>query len=469
MTPGGEHRGSTSSWDRFVPALVAFAVVAFARGVLAQAAFAAETLTDQTYDASALSDLQGHGYQLSHGLILHPSVRLEGGGTSNVFYTPPDAGPIGSGIMRVSGALYVASDNPRLEEFDNDGDDLSPLAAPLDYELRGGVQLSYQEFLSGNSTVRDQRHFNVLADANLVSKPSGPWSLLVQEQFRRDTSSLTFEDTSAVNRDDNRLLIGGRFQSNAGETSVTVHYENSLQVFENPGALALPSRMNHTLGLGGEYYLDEDQKNALLIDMSYGSFGRLGGAVAEFDKPNSRPVHVAMGVAHEVSSNVTGHAEAGFAHASYGARSDGRTEGYNAPVALAELAVRWTRTGRLLARYRYDHFDSSLSNFYRDHEFELKLVQQLGFLVVDGGLGAYFRQYSGMPMRLGADLRNDTIVSTRARLQAVLAERYSLSLEYRLSRVSTNYVENAVDEMDALVTSPRFIRHDLVAGLTVAY
>ena len=443
-------------------AVVTLVVGASARVASAQAALLTDLITDQTYDASALYALEGHGYRLAQGVILRPAVRFEGGGTSNVFYTAPDAGPTGSGILRLSGALYVTNDNPRPGESTGD-------AAPPDYQFRGGMQLSYQEFLSPNSAVRDQRQFNVVGDANLVTKPSGPWSFIVQEQYRRDTRSLTFEDTSTLNRDDNRLFVGGRFRPDGGGASLTLHYENRLQVFENAESVALPSRMNHTIGLGGQYNLRGDQHTALLADASYGFFRTLGQTnAANFYKSNSQPLRVVVGVARELSSNIDGRAEGGFAHASYGARSDGRTDGYNAPVALAELAFRWTRTGRLLARYRYDHFDAANANFYRDHGLELKLVQQLGFLVLDGGPEVHFRQYSGMPMQVGADLRDDTIVSIRARLQAVLAERYSISLEYRLSRVSTDYVENTLDPTGT-VRNPSYSRHDLFLGLTVAY
>jgi hypothetical protein len=456
-----------SSCPKLSAAVVTALVIgASARVASAQYALVTDTITDETYDASALSALEGHGYELSHGVILRPSMRLEGGGTNNVFYTGEDASPTASGIVRLAGALYVTNDRPRVDER---SDDESDDATPPDYEFRGGMQLAYLEFLSPNSAVRDQRQFNVAGDANLVGKPAGPWSFIIRDLYRRDTRSSTFEDTSTLNRNDNRLFLGCRFQSDGGGLSVTVHYENRLQLFENAESVALPSRMNHTTGVGGRYDLHGDQRTTLLVDMSYGFFRTWGQTnTAEFYKTNSQPLRVVVGVVHEISSNIVGKAEAGFAHASYGARSDGRSAGYDAPVAAAELGVRWTSTGRLLARYRYDHFDSSSANFYRDHELELKLVQQLGFVVLDGGPEIRFRQYSGMPMQIGADLRDDTIVSVRARLQAVLAERYSLSLEYRLSRVSTNYVQAPLDAMGSVVI-PSYGRHDVVAGLTVAY
>lgn len=451
---------------KLIAAVVTLVIGVFARGAAAQQALVADMITDQTYDTSALYALEGHGYALSHGVILRPSLRLEGGGSSNVFYSAP---PIRSGILRLSGALYVTNDKPRPGEFGNDadtGDD----AAPLDYQFRGGVQLSYVEFLSGSSAVRAQRQFNVLGDASVMTNPSATWSFVVQNQFRRNTSSLTFEDTTTLNRDDNQLSVGARFTSDGGGVSLTVHYENQLQVFENADSLGLPSRMNHTVGLGVQHDLNGDQQTALHADVSYGFFRTFGqSATADFYKSNSQPFRAVAGVARELSPNVNANVEAGFAHASYDGRRDGRTGGYSAPVALAAMAVRWTRTGRLVARYRYDHFDAANANFYRDHTLELKLVQQYEFLVLDGGPEVHFRQYSGMPGQEGADVRNDTIVSARARLQAVLAERYSISLEYRLSRVSTDYVGNTFDAMGNLVATPSYDRHDIFAGFTLAY
>jgi hypothetical protein len=450
-----------------VAAVLAVVICASARTAAAQEALIRGTISEQTYDASALTALEGHGYELTHGVILHPLARLEGGATSNVFYTPPDAAPIASGLARLSGALYVSNDKPRPEDPDDAGDTDDP--TPLDYQFRGGMQFSYLEFLSGDQVVRNQRQFNVAGDINLVIKPTGPWSLIVQDQYRRDTSSVTYEDASTLTRDDDHLFVGGRFTSEGGIASFTAHYENQLQYFENIESVSLPSRLDHTIGAGGQYNLDGDQHTALLVDASYGFFRTLGSTNAVgFYKSNSQPLRVVVGVVRELSSTITGHAEMGFARASYGARSDGRIEGYDAPVALAELALRWTSTGRMLARYRYDHFDSSLSNYYRDHALELKLVQQYRFLVFDGGPELYFREYSGMPLP-GADRRDDTIVAVRARVQAVVAERYSISLDYRLSRVSTDYAETVVDAAGNRGSTPSYTRHDVLAGLTVAY
>jgi hypothetical protein len=156
----------------------------------------------------------------------------------------------------------------------------------------------------------------------------------------------------------------------------------------------------------------------------------------------------------------------GYAHSSYEIGT-----GYSAPVAGAELGYRWSPTGRVVALYDYDHFDSFTANFYADHLFAARAIQQIGPLVLDGGPEIRLRHFGGVPALFGPPERNDRVIAGSARLQLLVADKYSLSGEYRLAVVRTDYRATSIDTMGNATGTydPGFVRNEFWLGFRAAY
>lgn len=444
---------------------LALMVGALSLGTLARTASAQEAIVTQVvgenaFDADGVATYEGHGFELSKGLFGHGSVGLEGGVSDNVFNEANNEGKVASGLMRVGASLYVATDKPRPEDSAS-GED-NPSVSPGNFEFRGGLHAAYEEFLTGNDTVRSQRNLQLNALGDIVVNPAGAVAFVVHEVFTRDMRSPNFEDNSLINRDDNRLGLGLRFQPTGRNVALTIQYENWTEIFEDSVESAFVDRMNHDLIARAEWQALPVTK--VLAEFSYGFYGPLGDSTLAgmTYKSSSQPLRASLGIATLLTSDLTLKAHAGYTQSSYGIG-----EGYAAPLGGAELGYRWSPLGRIAAIYDYDHFDSFNANFYADHLFALKAVQQLGPVVIDASPELRLRHFGGIPMQLGPPERDDLVFDVRARAQFLFAERYSIFATYQLAIVDTKYratgvVANATDD-------PSFVRNEAFVGLRVAY
>jgi hypothetical protein len=450
-------------------AAAAFALTLHARVASAQEAAVTEVITDDTFEADRVGSMEGNGYTLKPGLVLHPSIGLQAGATSNVFNQAGSEGPQASGLMQLTGGLFLATDVVKPEDMGS-----SDLDAPVDvqepaprtYELRSGVQLGYREYLSGSAEVRSQRNLNVRAMTDATLFPGGPFTLTLNEAFYRDTRSANFETSPTLNRDDNRVNVGVGYRSDGGVLRSQLYYENWVQVFESGLESQFANRSNQKIGVLSSWQFLPVTK--FTWDVSYGFYGPLGTStlVGMPYKTNSHPLRVVTGLATEITSQATFKAHFGYARANYGVG-----EGYSAPVGGAEIGLRWSTTGRVVMLYDFDYFDSFNANFYRDSTMAAKAIQQVGSFVFDGGPELRLRHYGGIPMVFGAPERDDTVAAVTARAQWVMADRLSLSAEYRFETVQTDYRATSFDGTGNPVglDNPSYLRHEFMVGVRAAY
>ncbi len=93
-------------------------------------------------------------------------------------------------------------------------------------------------------------------------------------------------------------------------------------------------------------------------------------------------------------------------------------------------------------------------------------MQSIGNVVLDGGPELRLRHFGGIPMVLGPSERDDIVVALRVRGQLLFAEKFSISAEYTLAVVETDYraiVPGGGDD------DPSFIRNELFLGVRAAY
>jgi hypothetical protein len=332
-------------------------------------------------------------------------------------------------------------------------------ATPKAFDWDLGGRVAYQEFLTDNVDLKDQHRLFINAAADAVANPGGPLSLVIHDLFFRTDQSPDLEQASTINRDDNRGQLGVRLHLPGTDFDDVLSYENWYETFENTSAAqGYPTRMNQTIALTHNWWPNDDL--TFSGQASHGFYGAVGEA-SEAVKTSSQPDRIVAGfVKYNQSHRLSFRGHVGYAHASYT-----MGEGYSSPVGGAEARFDWSETGqvgRVSVLYDYDHFDSFQANFYRDHLVALKLVQQLGFLILDGGPEIRQRFFAGIPMDIGPPDRSDWVYTARVRLQAVMGDRYVLSAEYRLSDISTDY--RGVGDYD-----PSFIENQFTVGVWAAY
>src|SRR5262245_29569244 len=104
--------------------------------------------------------VEGPGVKVSAGTILHPSFGVATGLIHNVFYE--ENSPATTGVLRILADFVLA---PAVPDATPDplGTERS-LSGQGKIDLRAGLSLTYEEYLSGNSDIRSQRNLGIAAD-----------------------------------------------------------------------------------------------------------------------------------------------------------------------------------------------------------------------------------------------------------------------------------------------------------------
>lgn len=416
-----------------------------------------------TAAAQSTEAVEGPGYEVSPGTVLHPNVGAELGFIDNVFFD--DVNRVSSGLLRLSAKFDVASAKIAPDEPVPD-EEPGNEAAPQTFEFRAGGALRYEEYLYyGNYSAAAQRNLAFDTQAHLQVYPQGNWTFIADDRLRRDIRPRNFEDPSSTNRIDNLIDLGLRYQPGGHTISGTLRYRNMLDVFE--GGAGVPNRMDHTLGLRGDWQWLPYTR--FFADVSYGFFGALGANDgAMLTKQSSTPLRGLVGIATTLSEPLTLKSQLGWAWMPY---ADGIS--HNAPIFDVELGYEYHPTGRAVVEYAYDAEDSTNADYFRDHKFTLRVDQQfIEKLLLTGSLDVRLRGYRGVdPALMGGPTRDDFVFAGRVRAQYVLTERYYVTGEYlgSVDQTSFRYTTFSNTGPQRTGDDPSYVRHELMFGARAAF
>ena len=364
--------------------------------------------------------VEGPGYEIAEGTVLHPSVGMETGVVSNVFYEA--SGGRTAPVLRLRGSFAIASqgNEPPGEDIllldpDEVGDVEGKRRAPtLDFRLSG--YLEREQYLVANGDepagyrVSQQSNFHGGLDAHLMTMPQGDTSLFVDDELVRITGPRSYESAGSLNRVINHLSAGARFRPGNGALEFRGQYENTVDVFES-SASSFANRIQHLLrGQAAWRFLPVTR---FFFDGSIGYFGPLsdvGGATGGCEsgglqKCRSIPLRLQLGAASAITQVTTVRAHAGFGKGFYQAGQD-----FTNALFGAELGMRYSPMGRFTVSYDYGFEDSVQANFYRDHTLAARVDHQIDLILVKAGMDLRLRGYRGIPQALGPPSRDDLIL-----------------------------------------------------------
>ncbi len=402
--------------------------------------------------------VEGPGVEVAPGTVVHPNVGAEAGVVNNVFFQESSAGPVTSGLVRISARFDFASRTIEPEETVPD-EEPGKEPAPPTFTFRAGLAAAYEEYLYyANPSTAAQRNLTFDGQAHLQVYPKGTWSFLADDRLRRDVRPRNYEDPTSTNRIDNLLALAVRFQPGGRQLSASAHYDNVIDAYE--GGTGVANRMNQTLGLGSDWQLYP--YTHLLADLSYGFYGPLGAAqpvAGSLTKQPSNPLRFLVGIATSLTEPTTLKLQLGWAHSTYA-----MGEGYNAPLIDVEGGYQYSPTGRAVIEYSLAYEDSTNANYFRDHKLGAHVDQQLRRLLLSAGVDVVYRGYRGIS-GIGAPSRDDLVVAGRVRAQYVLNERYYLTTEYVGAVDQTNYRSTFMGVTD----DPSYNRNELMFGARAAF
>ncbi len=407
--------------------------------------------------------VEGPGYEVSEGTVIHPSVTLETGFISNVFYE--DVSPAAAAVVRLIGGFRIASQNAKppgeleasvAEEAEAEGEE-TPEPAPSKVDFRLGGQVILLGYLSSQDQVRDQSDVAGSLDGHVVVNPAGNVSFSADDTFVRDARPRNFESFGNLNRDFNHLQLGLMYRPGGRAMGFGLRYENTIDRFEGGEGLTPQSnRMNHLLAARAEWQWLPVTK--FFFDTSLGFFGALGDSSF---KTSSMPLRIRLGVGTALSEITTLRAHVGYANGFYSAGPS-----FNMAVGGAEFGYRYTEYGRVRLIAEYDYYDSLQANYYRDLAFLARVDHQFGLLMAGVEGGVRLRGYRGIPMALsGGESRDDILLNAAARVHYLYRDWLALLVRFEAVTDQTDYRYDAMPGVD----DPSFTRLEAYAGVAAAF
>lgn len=400
--------------------------------------------TAQAQDAS----VQGPGYKVSEGTVMHPTVGAETGFISNVFYE--DSTPLAAAVLRLTGNLAFSSTEIEEEEDTSEGS----TGEPPKFDFSAGLRMSYEEFLSGDASAQAQRNLGLGGDISLTIFPQGKVRFNFTDNFIRTNRPTNFESSSVLNRDVNHFKASASIQGLESSLRTTFRFENTLDIFESTGS-SFANRQQSLLGARVDWQFLPITR--FYLDASYGLYSALGNGT----KASSTPLRIKTGADSAITESTTLSVHAGFVKGFYSAGAD-----YTAPIYGAEFGLRYSPVGRVTLGYGHDFDDSINGNFYSDHALTLKFDQQISRALVSFKADTRLRTYQGLSMILGGgSTRNDFILGLGADAGYELKEWLALSATYQTQVVATDYRST----VSGVTDDPSFARHTLMVGATAAF
>jgi len=403
--------------------------------------------------------VEGPGYPVGEGTVIHPTLGAELGFTDNVFYEQ-GGNQNAAGIFRLIAEAAIASKEIQPEEPDPLATEAAPPEEPHQALIfRAGGLIFYQEYLSGSEVVRSQRNLGGDLHGNITVNPQGVVAVEGYDRFVRDTRPTNFETFSDANRDSNSLGLGLKYQPGGRQITAALKWENFIDYFEDADQ-RFANRMINTIRARGEWTFFPYSK--AYADLSYGFIGSFASGTSAIQpaKRSAQPIRAGLGIATAITELFTVKANAGWAYASY----DGGAS-YNSPVLGGEVGFRYSPMGRFIVEYAWEKKDSINADFYSEHYFGGRVDQQLSRFVLTGTAGVRLRTYEGIPMEIGEPIRDDLIFAVGARLQYAFKEWMAAVADYKTEVDQTDYrTMNGGDTDD-----PSFVRTEVTAGVRAAF
>ncbi|MBC7977234.1 MAG: hypothetical protein H7138_19840 [Myxococcales bacterium] len=397
---------------------------------------------------------------MGEGTVFHPSIGIETGVVSNVFYE--DAGSVTSGLLRILVEVGTGSLPSQRISIRTTGDDAEEATTqtltstqPGDFQYSANLYATWDQYLSTNDAVSAQGGLGGGLLLRGIVNPQRPLQFAFQEHFSRIIRATNFESEDDTNRDVNTLSLRVNYLPRGRSLNGYLYYQNTIDVFESNDQ-EFANRLHNLLGLHLNWQWLPMTR--IFADVSAGYFTGLGDS----EKVNSYPLTAVTGIQTALTLNTTLNAHIGYANGFYESGPS-----FSSLDAGILAGYRYSPLGRVTAMYSYSHQDSINANFYRDHVIQGSIEQYLVPFVLFARPELRIREYEGtIVMGTNGNVRNDVIVSGTVGMRYGFRNWIAATLDYQLSIISTDFKYNAGG---GVIDDPSYVRHELLLGVRAAY
>ncbi|MCW5800893.1 MAG: hypothetical protein KIT31_00660 [Deltaproteobacteria bacterium] len=401
--------------------------------------------------------VDGPGIKVGEGTIIRPTVGLETGVVTNVFFE--DTNATAAGLLRVLLEISTGTLPPARLGIHN-----AAATNPTEQMAEAGMvqflataYASWDQYLSTNDFVQAQGGLGGGALFKGVVNPRKPISFGFLEHFDRAIRATNFESGNRTNRDVNRLSLQLNLRPRERNLGGYLYWTNLIDHFEDENQ-QFANRFQNTFGGRAEYQWLPLTR--LYLESSIGVFTGLGDSST---KVNAFPLRVFTGIQTALTLNFTMTAQLGYTNGFYAEGSN-----YSTVTGGVQAGYRYSPFGRVTAMYMYDHQDSINANFYRDHLLNFNIDHQFVPFAVNLGAELRFRHY-GSTLVMGVDgstSRDDVLGAVNVGARYMFRNWIAAVASYQFAALQTDF---RYDAGGGFIDNPSFLRHQLLTGVRVAY
>lgn len=410
-----------------------------------------------TVALSGAARAEGPGIKLGDRLLLHLGLGAEFRYDSNVFYQ--DSGGTGAFEFRLLPSVDLATRRAR------DG------GADVDFRLHAGM--TYNEFITKDSSLASHRSFAFDASALLSLFPNGHFSVDVFDNYVRSTQPPYGPLPYNLDRDSNQLGLRLRFAPGGKRLTIDLTYIFGLDFFEIQD-LKQDNLYSNSIALHISWKFFP--KTALYLDASE-LIITYQNADPTLERINSYPFHVALGLLGLITAKLSVNAYVGYGNGFY-------DSGPSPNTAYGGLNLTWTptilSTGTL--GYRHDFANALVGSYYDVDSVFVNWVQLIWRFVANARVQYSNLRYQNVPpnqlgmampppgMMLQNGSRTDNTVTLDLRVDYPFKPWLFGSLGYDLGyNASSAKIVVDPNAMPPTIVPANYVKHEVWLRLSVLY
>ena len=394
---------------------------------------------------------EGPGIRVGDALIFHPGVVAEGGWDTNPIRESES--PEGAGRLRLGAYLDLATRNRERRAEDEE----VSLATPPKLSFRFGLAGFYDFFFSKVPAIKNQRDFGIDTHLNFILFPAGPYSLMLNAAYNRKIEP--YESGAEMHaRDSLRPGIGVQIRPGGGTLMLSLKYDASVVLFEDPLVAAARDKVTHNAKAEISWKVLPKTAAVSIVRFSPTHYWRNGTY-----NNDSMPIRALCGLRGLLTNRFGISLFVG-----YGASFYSQGDDFEGVIADGELIFFVTPTVNVRVGGQRDFVDSFYANYYvksggyAKYSHMFARVFQLSFKAE-----AFYRQYSTFS---GAYMGFNQLDDHRTETWLAM----TLSLEYRATDWmsvlgSAVYKGNISDFSYSTGTSVAFQEFEGLLGLRFHY
>ncbi len=358
--------------------------------------------------ASARAEM-ADGIKLGERLVLHLGIGAEFRYDDNVFYQ--NSNKAGGFEFRLLASVDMATRQS------------VGSTSRVDFQLHAGF--TYNEYITNRTLLASHRDYGVDLGTVVSFFPRSKFNLTLFENFVRTTQPPYSAEPYNLDRDSNQLGLRVQLAPGGGRLVFGLTYSFGVDFFELD-ALKNFDTLSHSIGLNIAWKFFPKTALYLAASESIIQYQNPGGNT--FERANSFPFHVDLGVMGLITPKLTVNAWIGYGNGFY-------VKGPSPNTAVGGFALNWKPTLMTTGSigYQYDFANSLLGSYDSSHKVFIGIAQLIWRFTLGARLGYSNLTYEGIDLSTQAvSSGGDPTKPTTSRVDNVVS--FDLRLDYPFKR-----------------------------------